>query len=148
MTQLPLAAKDDADRGGHVSEVDRPVERRGIVLLRAVQGRVIADVEAQTGALREKADGPAQLLLQCIQTGKSFADVKVGDVIDIGVLKTTVLEVGNLVFGRQSTGRCGRHERGTSPATSAFRSAPVSRSRKGTPPRPLTVARRTSFTRR
>jgi small-conductance mechanosensitive channel len=29
----------------------------------------------------------------------------VGDVIDIGVLKTTVLEVGNLVFGRQSTGR-------------------------------------------
>ena len=28
-----------------------------------------------------------------------------GDVIDIGVLKTTVLEVGNLVFGRQSTGR-------------------------------------------
>jgi small-conductance mechanosensitive channel len=30
----------------------------------------------------------------------------VGDVIDIGVLKTTMLEVGgNLVFGRQSTGR-------------------------------------------
>jgi small-conductance mechanosensitive channel len=29
----------------------------------------------------------------------------IGDVIDIGVLKTTVLEVGNLVFGRQSTGR-------------------------------------------
>jgi small-conductance mechanosensitive channel len=29
----------------------------------------------------------------------------VGDVIDIGVLKTTLLEVGNLVFGRQSTGR-------------------------------------------
>jgi small-conductance mechanosensitive channel len=28
-----------------------------------------------------------------------------GDIIDIGVLKTTVLEVGNLVFGRQSTGR-------------------------------------------
>lgn len=29
----------------------------------------------------------------------------IGDVIDIGVLKTTMLEVGNLVFGRQSTGR-------------------------------------------
>jgi small-conductance mechanosensitive channel len=28
-----------------------------------------------------------------------------GDVVDIGVLKTTVLEVGNLVYGRQSTGR-------------------------------------------
>jgi small-conductance mechanosensitive channel len=28
-----------------------------------------------------------------------------GDVIDIGVLKTTMLEVGNLVFGQQSTGR-------------------------------------------
>lgn len=28
-----------------------------------------------------------------------------GDVIDVGVLKTTVLEVGNLVYGRQSTGR-------------------------------------------
>lgn len=28
-----------------------------------------------------------------------------GDVIDIGVLKTTVAEVGNLVFGEQSTGR-------------------------------------------
>lgn len=29
----------------------------------------------------------------------------VGDVIDIGFLKTTVLEIGNLVYGRQSTGR-------------------------------------------
>ena len=29
----------------------------------------------------------------------------IGDVIDVGVLKTTVIEVGNLVFGRQSTGR-------------------------------------------
>lgn len=29
----------------------------------------------------------------------------VGDVIDIGVLKTTLLEVGNQVFGQQSTGR-------------------------------------------
>jgi small-conductance mechanosensitive channel len=29
----------------------------------------------------------------------------IGDVIDIGVLKTTVLEIGNLVYGRQSTGR-------------------------------------------
>lgn len=29
----------------------------------------------------------------------------IGDVVDIGVLKTTVLEVGNLVYGRQSTGR-------------------------------------------
>lgn len=29
----------------------------------------------------------------------------IGDVIDVGVLKTTVLEVGNLVYGRQSTGR-------------------------------------------
>lgn len=29
----------------------------------------------------------------------------IGDVIDIGVLKTTMLEVGNLVYGRQSTGR-------------------------------------------
>jgi small-conductance mechanosensitive channel len=29
----------------------------------------------------------------------------VGDVIDIGVLKTTLLEIGNLVYGRQSTGR-------------------------------------------
>jgi small-conductance mechanosensitive channel len=28
-----------------------------------------------------------------------------GDVIDVGVLKTTLLEVGNLVFGSQSTGR-------------------------------------------
>lgn len=28
-----------------------------------------------------------------------------GDVIDVGVLKTTILEVGNLVFGAQSTGR-------------------------------------------
>lgn len=28
-----------------------------------------------------------------------------GDVIDIGVLKTTLLEIGNLVYGRQSTGR-------------------------------------------
>ena len=28
-----------------------------------------------------------------------------GDVVDIGVLKTTVLEIGNLVYGRQSTGR-------------------------------------------
>jgi small-conductance mechanosensitive channel len=29
----------------------------------------------------------------------------IGDVIDIGFFKTTVLEVGNLVYGRQSTGR-------------------------------------------
>jgi small-conductance mechanosensitive channel len=29
----------------------------------------------------------------------------VGDVIDVGVLKTTVMEVGNLVFGSQTTGR-------------------------------------------
>jgi small-conductance mechanosensitive channel len=29
----------------------------------------------------------------------------VGDVVDVGVLKTTVLEVGNLVYGRQSSGR-------------------------------------------
>lgn len=28
-----------------------------------------------------------------------------GDVIDVGLLKTTLLEVGNLVFGEQSTGR-------------------------------------------
>lgn len=28
-----------------------------------------------------------------------------GDVIDVGVLKTTMLEVGNLVYGRQATGR-------------------------------------------
>lgn len=32
-------------------------------------------------------------------------DGVVGEVIDIGVLKTTVLEVGNFVFGRQSSGR-------------------------------------------
>jgi small-conductance mechanosensitive channel len=29
----------------------------------------------------------------------------VGDVIDVGVLKTTVMEVGNLVYGNQTTGR-------------------------------------------
>lgn len=29
----------------------------------------------------------------------------VGEIIDIGILKTTVLEVGNLVYGRQSSGR-------------------------------------------
>jgi small-conductance mechanosensitive channel len=29
----------------------------------------------------------------------------IGDVIDIGLFKTTVLEIGNLVYGRQSTGR-------------------------------------------
>lgn len=29
----------------------------------------------------------------------------VGDVIDVGILKTTMLEVGNHVFGQQSTGR-------------------------------------------
>jgi small-conductance mechanosensitive channel len=32
-------------------------------------------------------------------------DGVVGDVIDIGIFKTTVLEIGNLVYGRQSTGR-------------------------------------------
>lgn len=32
-------------------------------------------------------------------------DGALGDVIDVGVLKTTLLEVGNLVYGRQSTGR-------------------------------------------
>ncbi|CAN5688758.1 mechanosensitive ion channel [soil metagenome] len=32
-------------------------------------------------------------------------DGVIGDVIDIGVFKTTVLEIGNLVYGRQSTGR-------------------------------------------
>lgn len=32
-------------------------------------------------------------------------DGVVGDVIDVGVLKTTLLEVGNLVYGQQSTGR-------------------------------------------
>lgn len=32
-------------------------------------------------------------------------DGVVGDVIDVGVLKTTILEVGNLVEGRQSSGR-------------------------------------------
>lgn len=32
-------------------------------------------------------------------------DGVLGDVVDIGVLKTTLLEVGNLVYGRQSTGR-------------------------------------------
>jgi small-conductance mechanosensitive channel len=32
-------------------------------------------------------------------------DGVVGDVIDIGFFKTTVLEIGNLVYGRQSTGR-------------------------------------------
>lgn len=32
-------------------------------------------------------------------------DGLVGDVIDVGLLKTTVLEVGNLVYGRQSSGR-------------------------------------------
>lgn len=34
-------------------------------------------------------------------------DGVVGEVIDVGVLKTTVLEVGNLVGARQSTGRLG-----------------------------------------
>jgi small-conductance mechanosensitive channel len=29
----------------------------------------------------------------------------IGDVVDIGVFKTSLLEVGNLVYGRQSTGR-------------------------------------------
>jgi small-conductance mechanosensitive channel len=29
----------------------------------------------------------------------------IGDVVDIGLFKTTLLEVGNLVYGRQSTGR-------------------------------------------
>lgn len=29
----------------------------------------------------------------------------VGEIVDVGVLKTTVLEVGNLVYGRQSSGR-------------------------------------------
>lgn len=28
-----------------------------------------------------------------------------GDVIDVGVLKTTMLEIGNMVYGRQATGR-------------------------------------------
>ena len=32
-------------------------------------------------------------------------DGMTGDVIDIGVLKITLLEIGNLVYGRQSTGR-------------------------------------------
>ncbi len=32
-------------------------------------------------------------------------DEVVGDIVDIGVLKTTVLEVGTMVFGRQSSGR-------------------------------------------
>lgn len=32
-------------------------------------------------------------------------DGVVGEVIDVGVLKTTVLEVGHLVYGRQSSGR-------------------------------------------
>lgn len=32
-------------------------------------------------------------------------DGKTGDVIDVGVLKTTMLEVGNLVYGMQATGR-------------------------------------------
>lgn len=32
-------------------------------------------------------------------------DGVVGDVIDIGFFKTTLLEIGNLVYGRQSTGR-------------------------------------------
>ncbi|HET7274687.1 MAG TPA: mechanosensitive ion channel domain-containing protein [Longimicrobiaceae bacterium] len=41
-----------------------------------------------------------------VQVGSRVeVDGVVGDVIDIGVLKTTVLEIGNLVFGRQSTGR-------------------------------------------
>ncbi|MFQ5679905.1 MAG: mechanosensitive ion channel family protein [Gemmatimonadota bacterium] len=32
-------------------------------------------------------------------------DGVLGDVVDIGILKTTVLEVGNIVYGRQSSGR-------------------------------------------
>jgi small-conductance mechanosensitive channel len=41
-----------------------------------------------------------------VQVGSRIeVDGVVGDVIDIGVFKTTLLEIGNLVFGRQSTGR-------------------------------------------
>jgi small-conductance mechanosensitive channel len=41
-----------------------------------------------------------------VQVGSRIeVDGVTGDVIDIGVLKTTMLEVGNLVYGRQSTGR-------------------------------------------
>jgi small-conductance mechanosensitive channel len=41
-----------------------------------------------------------------VQVGSRIeVDGVVGDVIDIGFFKTTVLEIGNLVYGRQSTGR-------------------------------------------
>jgi small-conductance mechanosensitive channel len=41
-----------------------------------------------------------------IQMGSRVeVDGVIGDVIDIGVFKTTLLEIGNLVYGRQSTGR-------------------------------------------
>jgi len=41
-----------------------------------------------------------------VQVGSRIeVDGVIGDVIDTGVFKTTVLEIGNLVYGRQSTGR-------------------------------------------
>jgi small-conductance mechanosensitive channel len=41
-----------------------------------------------------------------VQVGSRVqVDKVMGDVIDIGVLKTTLIEVGNLVYGFQSTGR-------------------------------------------
>jgi small-conductance mechanosensitive channel len=41
-----------------------------------------------------------------VQVGSRVeVDGTIGDVIDIGIFKTTVLEIGNLVYGRQSTGR-------------------------------------------
>jgi small-conductance mechanosensitive channel len=41
-----------------------------------------------------------------IQVGSRVeVDGVIGDVIDTGIFKTTLLEIGNLVYGRQSTGR-------------------------------------------
>jgi small-conductance mechanosensitive channel len=61
-----------------------------------------------------------------VQVGSRIeVDGVIGDVIDIGFFKTTVLEIGNLVFGRQSTGRMVTVPNSKMIASSVYMSTPA-----------------------
>lgn len=61
-----------------------------------------------------------------VQVGSRIeVDGVLGDVIDIGFFKTTVLEIGNLVYGRQSTGRMVTVPNSKMIASSVYMSTPA-----------------------
>lgn len=114
--------------GVHIEDVNRRHTLRKwmgyayIVLVVALGVAIFADFLAGLGTVLALLMAGIAIALQDVLksivgwiylSGRSGVEVgsrvevggKVGDVIDVGVLKTTMLEIGNQVFGKQATGR-------------------------------------------